>query len=275
MKYPGAKTVMIPDIKKVFERSGLRKFVDVFGGSGVVSLNVRAEHTVYNDIDGEIVNLFRMIQKEPGWLYGRLEESVRAGRFHRDPEMKRSSNRVFPIITGRAGSSVSSNGSMSARKEENEIRRNEERAFFTLFRFSTGFGGMGKTYSTSEKSTYRYALKTMEQFEYITRKVRKWIIENADFRELFAKYDPEDVFFYVDPPYYNKNWYNHNFVDQDYIDLRDILRNLKGKFLMNLNAEDQELAHIFGHPNFTRAYENQNAIAGTKPPRIKSFYTNV
>ena len=33
----GGKNVLTPDIKNVFERSGMKLFVDVFGGSGYFS----------------------------------------------------------------------------------------------------------------------------------------------------------------------------------------------------------------------------------------------
>ena len=36
LKYPGAKFVVIPDIRKVFNASHCNLFIDVFGGSGSV-----------------------------------------------------------------------------------------------------------------------------------------------------------------------------------------------------------------------------------------------
>jgi DNA adenine methylase len=61
IKYPGSKLVIIPDIRRIFLESGEEYFVDVFGGSGSVSLNI-AGKLVYNDINDELCNLFRVIK---------------------------------------------------------------------------------------------------------------------------------------------------------------------------------------------------------------------
>ena len=47
LKYPGAKFVVIPDIRNVFNNSHCNLFIDVFGGSGSVSLNINSPITVY------------------------------------------------------------------------------------------------------------------------------------------------------------------------------------------------------------------------------------
>lgn len=276
MKYPGAKNVMIPDIKEVFRRSGLDTFIDVFGGSGVVSLNIKAEKNIYNDLDGELVNLFRMIQKRPSYIYNELKRSTIQGGFLRENYRKKK------YIDGGGAGKRKSNYTPEGTRNHAEFdygkhKSLEERAFNTLLRFTLSFGGMGETYNTSEKSTYRYAIKTLDQFESIEEAVSGWIIENLDFRDLLKKYDGRGAFFYIDPPFYEKKWYNCNFEDEDYGDLKEILGNLKGKYLMNLNTEDVELADIFDEPDFIKSYENrnQNAASNKRPPRLKSFYTNV
>ena len=81
IKYPGAKTVLIPDINRVFSTSRTRLLVDVFGGSGTVSLNIRSKETVYNDINGEIFNLFLSIREEPQYLSTCLSDLLDSARY--------------------------------------------------------------------------------------------------------------------------------------------------------------------------------------------------
>jgi DNA adenine methylase len=47
--------------------------------------------------------------------------------------------------------------------------------------------------------------------------------------------------FYLDPPYYKKEFYykNHNFLNpQNHIDLSNILKNIDGKFLLSYQNND-------------------------------------
>lgn len=258
-KYPGAKTTMIPDIGSVFLKSGLRLFIDVFGGSGVVLLNVRSPEKVYNDLDADMFNLFRVLQKSPDTLYKGLYDSVHNGDLSR-PELKRRA-REKPVKGARP----------EARKETDPFGL----ALRTLKDGMLSFGGMGDTYNTREKSVHAYALKTLQQFPAIQRDVKSWKIENLDFRELIRKYDSANSFFYLDPPYFGKRWYNHNFRISDYEDLNDIMKTMKGRYLMTIDAMQDEMEEVFDTPDFIKRYENQNARVDARPPRLKAFYTNV
>lgn len=55
-------------------------FVDVCGGSGVVGLNIKPRPIMtYNDINGDVVNFFRVLRNQPDELI-RLIAPVRRGR---------------------------------------------------------------------------------------------------------------------------------------------------------------------------------------------------
>lgn len=257
LKYPGAKTTMIPDIENIFHNSELRRFIDVFGGSGIILLNVTAPEKIYNDADREMFNLFRVLQKHSQTLYNNLYDSVQHGDLSRAQLKIRKKGKFH--------------------EEDDAELGPDDLALKTLKRHMLGFGGMGNTYNTVEKSVHRYAMKTLEQFPDIQREVKTWILENLDFRDLIKKYDSKGAFFYLDPPYFGKNWYNINFKNEDYEDLNDLMKGMKGKYLMNIDAEQDELEDIFGSPDFIKRYENQNqnAQTGGRPPRLKAFYTNV
>jgi len=69
-------------------------------------------------------------------------------------------------------------------------------------------------------------------------------IECLDFRALIPKYDRQHSFFFLDPPYWKIPGYNHDFIEQDFIDLAKILREIDGKFLMTIN-DTAEVKRIF------------------------------
>ena len=73
-KYPGAKTSLLRDILRIVKAAQPSLIIDVFGGSGLVSLNSVGIQVVYNDIDPVLVNMFRMIQRHP-------EEMMRKMKF--------------------------------------------------------------------------------------------------------------------------------------------------------------------------------------------------
>lgn len=267
MKYPGAKTSIIPDIDDIFRRSGKRIFVDVFGGSGSVSLNIKFASIIYNDLEPDLVNLFRTIQYDSRLLQDLLYEALDAYDFKRGRKQppankipRSEATRAQPNPSGKYGKVPDANAATQ-----------------TLLRFTMSFGGMGDTYGTMEKSAKGYLKKTLSMMPKIRENVSEWTIENLDFRELIKKYDSKDAFFYLDPPYNNRKWYSSNFRESDYEALNAILKGMKGKYLMTVDAHDDMLEEIFGEPDFIKAYENknQNPNSGGRPPRMKAFYTNV
>ncbi len=70
------------------------------------------------------------------------------------------------------------------------------------------------------------------------------VIECKDFRDLIPRYDRPHSFFFLDPPYWNITGYKYDFTGQDFLELKEILQNIKGKFLMTLN-DTPEIREIF------------------------------
>ncbi len=63
------------------------------------------------------------------------------------------------------------------------------------------------------------------------------LIYNTDYKELITKYDSDETFFYLDPPYEKSAIvYNHHRMDM--YDMFDLLSNIKGKFLMSYNNSE-------------------------------------
>jgi len=60
----------------------------------------------------------------------------------------------------------------------------------------------------------------------------------------FRRYDREDTFLYIDPPYYGMKVYRFNFEDEDFGKLAELLAGIKGKFLMSIN-DHREVRRIF------------------------------
>lgn len=281
IKYPGSKTTLLPDIDKVFKRSRMRRIIDVFGGSGTVSLNIRAKEVVYNDINHDLSNLFLAIKEDPGYMINELTRILsNARQDHPDgngSDLKRNTGREKNVALKQIIDSILVKDDKHVWDDKKTDIPDLFHAFSTLCRFSVSFGGMGKTYGTeTEKAIFSYMRKTLHDFRQISIFVSGWNIENLDFRELVKKYDSPTSFFYFDPPYPGKDWYDNDFSLRDYEDLAEILETLKGKYLMNLDRKHKNLESVFGKPAFIKKYYNMNGGQNSgQPVRFKSFYTNV
>jgi|GEM_PF-1088230 DNA adenine methylase len=272
MKYPGAKTVMLPELISIVNGSGCSVVVDVFGGSGLLSLNLDRVSIVYNDLDPELYNLFLQIRNNPtrlkDMLISRMEDLFHPGG--REILQNRSRNE---IVRKALVSPASGKHSDKGKAQSDPVGSAEE----TLFRFNASFGGLGQTYSTyREKSPARYLEKTLAQFDRISARVHRWQLENLDFRSVIDKYDSGNVLFYLDPPYPGKEWYNFNFREDDFRELKSMIDRVKGYYILNVDANIPIITSIFGRPTFLRSYPNRNSRDGSRPEesKIKAFYLN-
>ncbi len=246
LRYPGAKWVSLGDIYKVWNSSGCDKFVDLFGGSGNVSLNVEAEKIHYNEINADIKNLFLTLKN-------RYTE--------------------FYLFAAKNGISSSSLKKIKSLEGETDV----EKAFATLVNYNAKFGGMGETYEArNDKDGVTNIVRVIQQMPLWHERLSKWEITGKDFREIIDSEDGEKTFFYIDPPYPGKLWYTNNFIRSDYRDLQSAMKNMKGKYLMNIDNESKEARDIFGNPQYMKKYENRNGAGNEGKPlyRYLSFYTS-
>jgi len=86
-------------------------------------------------------------------------------------------------------------------------------------------------------------LRIEEELSMAHLRLSRVYIENMHYQKCIEKFDKEKTFFYLDPPYYNcENYYGKNiFFKEDFIKLKDLLKALKGKFIMSLNNTKEVL----------------------------------
>src|SRR5882724_10666012 len=80
LRYHGGKFRLAPELLKIFPPH--RVYTEVFGGGGsVLLLKDRCYSEIYNDLDGEVVNVFRVMQNPK--RAARLERLLRLTPFAR------------------------------------------------------------------------------------------------------------------------------------------------------------------------------------------------
>jgi len=77
------------------------------------------------------------------------------------------------------------------------------------------------------------------------RRLNGVFIENLDFETCIKKYDRKHTLFYCDPPYLHTSGYKYSFTIDDHKRLAELLKNIKGKFLLSIND----------HPEIRKMYK--------------------
>ena len=98
------------------------------------------------------------------------------------------------------------------------------------------FGGTMTSFNSYHRDKPYLNDEAIKLLEKAHKRLKTVWIENLDYKEIIKKFDTNKTFFYLDPPYYETNngsyKYNKNI---DFEELKGILDNIKGKFLLSIN----------------------------------------
>ncbi|WP_310601219.1 DNA adenine methylase [Desulfobulbus sp.] len=194
-------------------------YVEVFAGGAHVLFNKpQSKIEVINDLDRDLVSLYRTVKYHPEELH-RQFKYVLIARDEFQRLMQVNPDTLTDI----------------------------QRAARYLYLQRMCFGGRvhNRTFGTSTTSAPRLNLFTLQRLiEDAWIRLSQVMIECLDFRELIPRYDREHTLFFVDPPYWGIDGYEHNFVERDFYELADALGDIKGRFLLTIN-DTPEVREIF------------------------------
>ncbi|WP_409969154.1 DNA adenine methylase [Bengtsoniella intestinalis] len=220
--------------------------IDVFGGSGTVTLNLDCPHNkmrVYNDFNGNLVNLMRCARERPlalirelGFLTLNSRDDFEVfKKFINQEEFTEADNRrelelteiMFEPPTAKQLKRL-------LRKRGKELGVKRAATYYKLLRYS--FNSNGDTYG-GKRCDLRRFFDDIWQFSSLFKDV---IIENKDFEALIRQYDRETAFIYCDPPYYEaEGFYAVVFTEDDHKRLHDTLAGASGKVMVSYNNAPQ------------------------------------
>lgn len=217
------------------------RYIEVFGGAGWVLFDKEkhAELEVYNDINSDLVNLFRCvkyhpeaIQKELDWILNSREQFF---------------------------DSVSNNSS----RGKTDIQR--AAAFYCRIKLS--FGTDLRSFGVRPKDIQKAVIRLQE----VSERLKRVVIENVDFERLLKTYDKESALFYLDPPYYEaEKYYPDRFQPQDHTRLQKRLSEIKGKFILSYN-DCPEIRELYKDYVILEADRLDNLAAKTNPRRYQEL----
>lgn len=214
LRWHGGKWKLAPWILRHFPAH--RTYVEPYGGAASVLVRKgRSYAEVYNDLDGDVVNLFRVLQQAPDALIGTL--------------------RITPFS-----------------REEFELAYEPasdptERARRLVIRSFMGFGSNGHARVTGFRANSNRSGTTPahdwanypEALAIAVERLRGVVIENRPALEVMKQHDGLRTLHYVDPPYVlssrsdSSKDYAHEMSDQDHESLAGCLHDLRGMVILS------------------------------------------
>lgn len=257
LRYHGGKWILAPWIISHFPRH--RVYTEAFGGAASVLMRKpRSYGEVYNDLDGEIVNLFRVLRSDRA---GELVEALRLTPFAR-PEFEESYTPAADPLEQARRTVVRSYmgfGSDSATGAQCGFRGNSNRSG-----------------TTPAHDWVNYPAALVKVIE----RVQGVVVEGRDANAVVAQHDGLDTLHYVDPPYTHGTrkvatlrkgkGYRHEMTDDDHRALAKTLHSVAGMVVLSGYAcplYDDEL-----YSDWTRV--ERAAHADGASPRTEVLWLN-
>ena len=244
LNYPGAKWGMAKEIVSLMPPH--RSYLEPFFGSGAVLFNKpqSAIETV-NDIDGDIVNFFRVLREQPD----RLAKAISLTPYARE---------VFDDAHANRGTD----------------------AFDRAYRFAIR-SKMGHGFKTNQKTGFKVDVYARERSYCVSCwnrlpadlldaaiRLKSVQIENRPALDLIRRFNCENVLIYADPPYLLETrggkMYRHEMTEQDHVDLLDALKQHKGSVIISGYPSEMYDRELTGWSRITRKSYNQNAEQRTE-----------
>lgn len=226
--YIGGKKQLAQRLASLIEQIPHNLYAEPFVGMGGVffrrQLVPRAE--VINDISGDVITLFRILQRH----YPQFMETLKFQITSRK-EFERLSNCDPSTLT------------------------DLERAARFLYLQRLAFGGKvsGRSFGVDTTGPARFNLNRLGPIlEEVHERLASVVIENLPWQNFIERYDRPDALFYMDPPYYGceKDYGANVFSRDQFTVMVDLLATIKGQFIVSLN-DKPEVREIFSAYNIT------------------------
>lgn len=221
LRYHGGKFRLAPWILAFFPAH--HTYVEPYGGGGsILLLKDRAKSEIYNDLAGDVVNVFRVL-RDPV-LAAKLQQSAYLTPFSReefddayepvDDPVERARRCVARSFMGFGSASVHA-------------------------KHQTGFRSGSRRSNTSPAMDW---VNWPSQVPAYVERMRGVTIENRDALACIAQHNHDDTLYYVDPPYVHstrarasgvRQKYEVELTDGDHAELAEALHGLRGMVVLS------------------------------------------
>lgn len=249
LKYPGAKNRLTDWICSYIPKHEV--YLEPYAGSMAVFLaKEQSKIETLNDLDGNVVNYFRVVRDHPMELISKLEMT---------PYARDEYNEAFKVL-----------------EEDSDV----EKARKFAVQCWQGFGCSNlyrNGFRTSQQGTSPHTTKEWREIPLRLQKASNRLmnaqIENLPALELIKRYNTRDVFMYIDPPYLHstrKNYLSkYEMDDSDHVELLEILVQHPGKILISGYENDLYNQYLVG---WKKVHKKAQAEAGLS--RVETLWMN-
>jgi len=194
-------------------------YVEPFcGAAALFFLKQPSEVEVLNDINGDLINLYRIVKHHLEELYKQFKWTLTS----------RQNWEWLKIIPP-------------------ETLTDVQRAARFLYLQKLAFGGKvdGQTFGTATTSRPRFNIFTLEQdLADAHYRLAGTTIEHLSWDKVVEKYDRPHTLFYCDPPYWETEGYGVKFEWEEYEKLEQFARTIQGQMIISINAHP-EIRELF------------------------------
>lgn len=257
VRYHGGKWHHAPWV--ISQMPAHRRYVEPFmGAASVLMRKPRSHAEVINDLDGEMVNLFKVLRDRGEQLREHLSLTPFArAEFEEawlpvEDDLERARRVIIRAFMG-FGSAAATDSRPSGRR-------------------MTGFRGISDRSGATPAHDWANYPDCMAA---MIERLRGVVIDNRPAIEVIQRYDSETALFYVDPPYVmesrtdNDPDYRHEMTNADHEDLAEVLLQVKGKVMLSGYRSKLYDDLFAAWPRVERA-----AFADGAKPRVEVLWMN-
>ncbi|MGL9711284.1 DNA adenine methylase [Escherichia coli] len=220
-------------------------YVEPFcGAAALYFLKTPSKTEVINDINGELVNLYRVVKHH-------LEEFVRQFKW------ALVSRQIYKWL----------------QDTPEETLTDIQRAARFYYLQKQAFGGKvaDHSFGTSTTSAPRFnLLRIEEELSMAHLRLSRTLIEHLDWHQCIERYDRPHTLFYCDPPYWGTDGYGVEFGLENYDHMADLARRIKGKMIISVN-DIPEMRQVFNGLNMQSVDISYNLKVTGKPSPKKEL----
>lgn len=230
--YLGEKNLTANPIIEIFPTH--TTYVEVFaGGAQVLFHKAPSTAEVLNDLDQDVVTFYRVCQAH-------YPELIRYLRF------TLASREWFDLLQA----------------QDPRTCTDVQRAARFFYLQKNAYAGLirNRSFGYAVTKPSRFNPESIPRLVEATHKrLARVQIENLPYQTILKRYDRETTLFFCDPPYFAKKFYNFNFEKNDFVELEERLRALRGKFVLSLNdvPEVRQIFYRFRFREIDLAYTAQ------------------
>ena len=224
-------------------------YVEPFcGAAALYFLKTPSKTEVINDINGELVNLYRVVKHH-------LEEFIRQFKW------ALVSRQIYKWL----------------QDTPEETLTDIQRAARFYYLQKQAFGGKvaDHTFGTSTTSAPRFnLLRIEEELSMAHLRLSRTLIEHLDWHQCIERYDRPHTLFYCDPPYWGTEGYGVEFGLENYDHMAELARSTKGKMIISVN-DIPEMRQAFNGLNIQTVDISYNLkVTGKATPRKELVICN-